>query len=72
MMQTVVEGIEDILRQKREGTYTESDAAVLITRDEGTGILTFSFHGIDNDEGWNLFWEAVKSARQHGTHPEPV
>jgi hypothetical protein len=57
---TVIESIEDVLRQKREGTYTESDAAVLITRDAETGTLTFSFHGCDNDEGWELFEEAAR------------
>lgn len=71
-MSSVIDSLEEILQQKRSGTYTASDAAVLITRDEETGLLTFSFHGVDSDEGWNLFWKAVQTARKHSEHPEPV
>jgi hypothetical protein len=59
-MSTVIESIEDIIREVRAGTYTESDAAILITRDAETGTLTFSFHGVDSEEGWEMFKEAAR------------
>ncbi len=56
---TVIEELQDRIREMKAGTYTKSSAAVLITRDAKTGILTFSFPGVDADEGYKLFAEAA-------------
>jgi hypothetical protein len=55
-----VESIEEILEDVRNGDYSESDAAVLITRDADKGFLTFTYHGCDNDEGRELVREAAR------------
>jgi hypothetical protein len=58
---TVVEELELRLSQMRDGTYTESDGAVLITRDASSGILTFSYPGLDNEDGEELLGEAART-----------
>lgn len=64
---TVVQELADRIQQMRDGTYTKSDGAVLITRDAKTKILTFSYPGLDVAEGIKLFEDAVKI---HGFVPE--
>lgn len=56
---TVVQELTSIVQQMNAGTFTKSSAAVLITRDAATGILTFVFPGVGTDEGWKLFEEAA-------------
>lgn len=65
-MKEVMQSVEQIFDAYRNGTYDPFDAAVLITRDMATGILTFSFHGCDNKEGEHLLEEAfvVRGIRQ--------
>ena len=57
---SVADGIKEFLQMTHEGTYLKSDAAVLITRDAVTGILTFSYHGVSDKEGQKLFATAAK------------
>jgi hypothetical protein len=57
---TVVEELTNIIEQMKAGTFTRSDAAVLITRDAITGILTFVYPGVDSKEGMALFAQAAK------------
>ena len=57
-MREIVQSVEQIFDEYRNGTYEPFDAAVLITRDMATGILTFSFHGCDNEEGAELLKDA--------------
>lgn len=58
--ESVVDGIKEFLNMTREGTYTKSDAAVLITRDAVTGIYTFSYYGVSDKEGQKIFAQAAK------------
>jgi hypothetical protein len=57
---TVIADLVRILEQKANGTYTPSDGAVLITRDASSGILTFSYPGLDEQDGVRLMDEACK------------
>lgn len=57
---SVSESILEFLQMTKEGTYSRSDAAVLITRDAVTGIFTFSYHGVDDKEGQKVFAEAAR------------
>jgi hypothetical protein len=57
---TVVDELEMRIREMKAGTYTKSSGAILITRDQKTGILTFSYPGLDVDDGMKLFAEAAE------------
>lgn len=53
--------LRDIVCEMERGDYAESDAAVLITRDRATGILTISHMTEDGiDAMKKLFNEAAK------------
>ena len=59
---SVEDRLRAIVREMELGDYTESDAAVLITRDKATGVLTFTHMtegGIDDVK--KLFDEAAKT-----------
>ena len=56
---TVVQELIRIVQQMNSGLYTKSNAAVLITRDAATGILTFTYPGVSPEEGQQLFAEAA-------------
>ena len=56
---TVIEELAIRIQQMRDGTYTKSSGAILITRDAKTSILTFSYPGLDSPEGMELFAEAA-------------
>lgn len=61
-MSSVVEDLENITKAMRDGSYAESEGAVLITRDARTGILTFNYPGLkDEDEGHELLKDAMES-----------
>jgi hypothetical protein len=52
---SVTRELESVLTEMRNGTYTESDGAVLITRDAKTGILTVSYYGDINGKNGREF-----------------
>jgi hypothetical protein len=57
---TVVQELIRIVQQMNSGIYTKSSAAVLITRDAATGILTFTYPGVSTEEGQQLFADAAE------------
>jgi hypothetical protein len=56
---TTADDLEMRAREMRDGTYTESDAAVLVTRDASSGILTFSYPGCSPEDAAEVFDEAA-------------
>jgi hypothetical protein len=56
----VADGLDRLALEMRCGDYTESDAAVLITRDAKTGIITYSYPGCNFEDGNALLDEAAR------------
>jgi hypothetical protein len=53
--------LEDIAQEMRAGTYLETSAMVLLTRDRETGIMTIRFWGKDENAPVALIKEAYET-----------
>jgi hypothetical protein len=53
--------LEEIAAQMRAGTYSETTAMVLLTRDKATGIMTINAWGKDVDAAPKLIREAYQA-----------
>lgn len=66
---SIEDRLRAIVREMEVGDYAEADAAVLVTRDRATGVLTFTHMtegGIDDVK--KLFDEAAKTLGYARTH----
>jgi hypothetical protein len=53
--------LEEIAARMRAGTYSETTAMVLLTRDKATGIMTINVWGKDVDVATKLIREAYQA-----------